>query len=239
MSDGQRPATHARTARLLIVAACIVGVWLALLAARHFAGVPDAAQTRAPAIPPLAEAPPMSEKPVDAAAAAAPEPPRAVRDVTPGGVARVYMSPPAPAKGKRATSIRITQAGVKPDGTIAGDGGTVRLYGVSFPEAKKVCQAASGESWPCGRRAYIALHNRIAAETVNCEPRVSADPPAADCFVGDVNLAAWMLGQGLARLASDVADQNLVAAEDGAKKAKLGLWQDPGEAAAPMSARRH
>jgi endonuclease YncB( thermonuclease family) len=223
---------YAHIIRMLVVAACIVGIWLALVAVRHFAGAPDGAQTQA--VPPAAEAPSVPEKP--AAAAAAPEPSRTVRDVTPGSVARVFMPPPAPAKRRPATSIRIAYAGVKPDGTIAGDGGTVRLYGVSFPEPKKVCQAASGESWPCGRRAYIALHNRIAAETVNCEPRPSTDPPAADCFVADVNLAAWTLGQGLARLAPDVTDESLVAAEAGARRAKLGLWADPRETAPSASA---
>ena len=113
----------------------------------------------------------------------------------------------------------------------------MRLYGVAFPEPKRVCKTASGESWPCGRRAYITLHNRIAAETVGCEPRADADPPAADCFIGDVNLAAWVLGQGLARLAAGVSDEALVAAEAAARKARLGLWDETGEAA-PVSARR-
>ena len=236
MSDGPRTAMYARAVRLLIVAACIVGVWLALIAAKHFAAAPHVAGTPAPAITPVVEGPPVAERPIDASAA--PEPSRPVRDVTPGGVARVFMPPSAPAKRRPAASIRITDAGVKPDGSIVGDGGTVRLYGIAFPEPKRICRTASGASWPCGRRAYIALHNRIAAETVSCEPRASADPPAADCYVGDVNLAAWMLGQGLARLAPDVADATLVAAQDGARTSKRGLWEDPGEAAAPMSARQ-
>jgi endonuclease YncB( thermonuclease family) len=228
---------HARTVRLLMVAACIVGIWLALIAVKRYAAGPDVTEAQAPAAPSAAR---VSSAPEPAAAPvpATQEPPRPVRNVTPSNVARVFMPPPAPAKRKPATSIRIAQPGVKPDGSITGDGGTVRLYGVSFPEPKKVCQAASGESWPCGRRAYITLHNKIAAQTVTCEPRASADPPAADCFIGDVNLAAWLIGQGLARLAADVTDEHLVASEAGAKRASLGLWADPREAAPSGSAQK-
>jgi endonuclease YncB( thermonuclease family) len=228
MSQERHSTIRARAVGLLAVVACIAAISALLIAAQRFAAVSGVTEAQAPAIP----------SPADAPVTTAQEPPRPVRDVTPDSVARVYMPPPAPTRRKPATSIRITQAGVKPDGSIVGDGGTVRLYGVAFPDPKRICRAASGENWPCGRRAYITLHNRIAAETVTCEPRAAADPPAADCFVGNVNLAAWLLGQGLARLASDVADESLVAAEAGARKAKLGLWEDSGEAA-PVSAHRH
>jgi len=233
MSKKPRSTIRALVVRLLVVVACIAGISGALIAAHRYAAVPAVTDARAPAT--RAEAPAVADKPVDTQASA--EEPRPVRDVTPGGIARIFMTPAPPAKRKAAASIRITQAGVKPDGAIVGEGGSVRLYGVAFPEAKRVCKTAAGESWPCGRRAYITLHNRIAAETVSCEPRADADPPAADCFIGDLNLAAWILGQGLARLAADVSDEALVAAEAAARKARLGLWDEPGEAA-PVSARR-
>jgi endonuclease YncB( thermonuclease family) len=100
-----------------------------------------------------------------------------VRDVTPQGVARVYKPPQA--TGQRTPgsdrSIQITDAGATWKGSITGDGLTVRLYGVAFPDVKKICATGSGERWPCGRRAYIALHNEIVAQTVSCEPRAAAD----------------------------------------------------------------
>lgn len=192
MIQERRLTIRARAVRLLAVAACIAAISAALIAAQRFAAVSRVAP--APATSPPAEAT-ASATSADTPVTATPEPPRPVRDVTPGSVARVYMPPPSAAtRRKPATSIRITQAGVRPDGSIVGDGGAVRLYGVAFLDPKRVCRTASGESWPCGRRAYISLHNKVAAETVNCEPRTS-DPPAADCFVGDVNLAAWLLAQ--------------------------------------------
>jgi endonuclease YncB( thermonuclease family) len=231
MSETPRSTIRALVVRLLMVVACVAGISGALIVAHRYAAAPSVTDARAP-VPPRAETPAAAETPVASA-----EPPRAVRDVTPEGVARVFMTPAPPAKRRPVTSIRITQAGVTPDGAIVGEGGSVRLYGVAFPEPKRVCKTAAGESWPCGRRGYITLHNRIAAETVSCEPRGDADPPAADCFVGHLNLAAWILGQGLARLAADVSDEALVAAEAAARTARVGLWDEPGEAA-PASARR-
>jgi endonuclease YncB( thermonuclease family) len=161
------------------------------------------------------------------------EPPRDIRDVTPQGIPHVYMPEAVrPGAPRAERSIKISDAAVTGSGAIDGHGGTVQLYGIAFPEGNKICATASGERWPCGRRAYIVLHNKVVGQTVTCAPRAAVDPPAADCFLGDVNLAAWLLGQGLVRVAPDVADRDLVAAEAAAKKAKLGLWLDPRELAA-------
>jgi endonuclease YncB( thermonuclease family) len=176
---------------------------------------------------PSANGPPSSE-PSD----------RQVRDVTPQGVLRV-LTPPAAPSGKRTprsgSSLRIAKAGVSPTGTITGEGGSVRLYGIAFPDARKICKRATGESWACGRRAYIALHNKVAAATLDCEPRTAAEATAADCFVGEVNLAVWLLAQGLVRRVPEIGDKELVAAEAAAHNAKLGLWSDPSEATAAVS----
>jgi endonuclease YncB( thermonuclease family) len=161
-----------------------------------------------------------------------------VRDVTPDGIARVYA--PAQATTQRGSSrpIRIARAAVTPNGAITGDGTTVKLYGVVFPESKKICSTVSGERWPCGRRAFIGLHNKVIGQAVSCAPRGGDDPPAGDCFLGEVNLAAWLLSQGLTRLAPDIQDKDLLAAEAAARKAKLGLWADPRETPPGSAAQR-
>jgi endonuclease YncB( thermonuclease family) len=164
---------------------------------------------------------------------------RPVRDVTPQGVSRVFM-PPSALGNRRvpsASAIRISQAGATPSGEIRGEGGTVRLYGVAFPEGKKICTTSTGERWACGRRAFIALHNRMLGEEVSCEPKTAAAPPIAECYVGDVNLAAWLLAEGLAYLAPDITGKELVTAEASAKSAKRGLWSDSGETAATSAQR--
>ena len=188
--------------------------------------------------PPVVQKPSPAAPSVSGADIAAKPQQRPVRDVTPQGVARVYMPPKA--IGQRtpgvARSMQITHAGVMPNGSIIGDGRTVQLYGVEFPDVKKICATSSGERWPCGRRAYITLYNKVVAQTVSCEPRAAADSPAADCFLGEVNLAVWLLSQGLVRLLSDAADKELMAAEAAARKARLGLWSDSTELAPSASA---
>ena len=226
----------------VLVAALVAGAVLTSM--RHFIGAP-AVEPASPvatrggttATRPVAETSRASPTVLRGADAAA-DPQRSVRDVTPPGMARVFMPPPAAPTTARATSIQITRAGVMPDGTISGDGGTVRLYGVAFPDMMKICAIASGERWACGRRATIALHNKLVDQTVNCAPRAPTDPPAADCFVGEVNLAAWLISQGLVRLVPDVTDRDLLAAQDGARRSRLGLWLDVGEAAAPAASQR-
>jgi endonuclease YncB( thermonuclease family) len=219
----------------VLVAALVVGAVLTSM--RHFIAAPAVEPASPVATPDGTAAAALHE-----ASTAAPritgsrdaaDPQRPVRDVTPPGIARVFMPPPAaPSNRGPATTIQITRAGVMPDGSISGDGGSVRLYGVAFPDMMKICAIASGERWACGRRATIALHNKLADQTVNCAPRLATEPPAADCFVGEVNLAAWLLAQGLVRVVPDVTDNELLAAQDSARRSRLGLWLDVSEAAA-------
>jgi len=214
----------------VLAAVAIAVVW-------HFAAAPVVETSKDATVPsPVAGSvavvpkPATTPTPMDAAAHGLLTP-RPIRDVTPQGMARVYLMPGDTRPATPSTSIRITRAAAAQDGTISGDGGTVRLYGVALPDERRICAAASGERWPCGRRAYISLHNKVVMQTINCAPRAFTEPPAADCFLGEVNLAAWIIGQGLARVSSNVGDKDLIAAEAAARGAKRGLWADPREAA--------
>jgi endonuclease YncB( thermonuclease family) len=240
MIDGTRAGLRSRLTRRLVGGALIAVVAVALI--RHFTAAPAVQQEVAAApsaAPGDAKAPARGA--VTAPANIVPETNAAlpsqplVRDVTPEGFARVYGLPQSDTQRRPSRSIQIANAAVTPSGAITGDGKTVHLYGVMFPDAKRICATASGERWPCGRRAYIALHNKVIGQAVSCAPRAATDPPAADCFLGEVNLAAWLLGQGLTRLMPDVTDKELIAAEAAGRRAKAGLWLDPTEAA-PASA---
>jgi len=48
-------------------------------------------------------------------------------------------------------------------------------------------------------------------------------------LVDEVNLAVWLLSEGLVSLAAEVADKELMAAEATTRKARLGLWSDSSE----------
>ena len=153
---------------------------------------------------------------------------RAVRDVTPPGVTRVYRSEgdipqvvdPVPEGAKR-----VARARVQRDGAIVGDGLSIRLHGIAALDPDRICQGALGERWACGRRAFIALYNRVNEQDIACQ-MVQADAGAAKCWVDKVELSAWLLGNGLAELAPGVTEPRLRAAEEAARKAKLGIWSD-------------
>lgn len=166
-----------------------------------------------------------ADKPTDQA-----PPNKIIRDVTPPGVLRVFRTEGGNARQRRGTSIAIDHALVKADGVIEGGGFSLRLYGVVFPDSKRLCIDNKGARWPCGKRGYISLYNKVRDDRVDCAPRDSDRPNdklmTADCFVGDLDLADWLLREGLVTRAAD--DKALVAAENAAKQAKAGLWGDGG-----------
>jgi endonuclease YncB( thermonuclease family) len=240
MIDGTWAGLRSRLTRRLVGGALIAVAAVALI--RHFTAAP-AVQQKVTAAPSAAgsDAKVPARGAVTPPANLVPETNGAlrsqplVRDVTPEGFARVYGLPQSDTQRRPSRSMHIANAAVTPSGAITGDGQTVQLYGVMFPDAKRICATASGERWPCGRRAYIVLHNKVIGQAVSCAPRAATDPPVADCFLGEVNLAAWLLSEGLTRLQPDIGDKDLIAAEAGARRAKRGLWLDPTEAA-PSSA---
>lgn len=166
--------------------------------------------------------------------------PSSIRDITPEGITRAYLAPSAvSARQRPKTSIHIERATLKSNATVSGIGGNVRLYGIAFPAAHEVCNSANGDRWPCGRRVFISFFNKANSEILDCEPRAESNPPAADCFVGDVHIVKWMLSEGLGRLTADVTDNELRAAEANAKKSMVGIWSDVriSSAAAPATQR--
>ncbi|WCS27103.1 thermonuclease family protein [Methylobacterium sp. NMS14P] len=117
------------------------------------------------------------------------------------------------------------------------DGGTLRLgarqvslFGIAAPEGDATCSDAQDRPYPCGRDAARALADRIGGASVACEPR--GDANTALCRVGDADLGAWMVAQGLALPDRDLAPDYAPAA-DRAWGRRLGLWsgvfQDPAE----------
>jgi endonuclease YncB( thermonuclease family) len=222
-----------RTPRQVFFAAFLIGVVTLVLLIRQFFVSYIVVDRPDPSLPPppvAAVGAPVTASTQNTAQPAASDP-RSVRDVTPDGVTRVYATPATAAvveaKRPRDMPMRITQGGVTPDGLIVWTDGSVRLYGIAFPANGRICTSASGERWPCGRRAYIALHNKVASATVECASREASNPPAANCFVGKTNLAVWLLNQGFVSVAPGVTEPELIAAEAAAKTGKLGIWSDP------------
>lgn len=101
---------------------------------------------------------------------------------------------------------------------------TFRLEGIDAPEMKQTCSDASGESYPCGRRAKEALA-AMAAGPVTCE-RTGEDKYGRSlgyCSAAGMELNRQMVAQGWA-LAFVKYSTRYVAAEAEARGAKRGLW---------------
>ena len=109
--------------------------------------------------------------------------------------------------------------------TLEIHGERIRLFGIDACESRQVCEDASGQPYRCGQQAALALADHIGSRTVRCEgkTRDRYGRLVAICYLGDEDLDAWMVLQGLA-LAFRKYSTLYVPEEDGARLAKRGLW---------------
>lgn len=123
--------------------------------------------------------------------------------------------------------------------TIEIRGQRIRLYGIDAPESGQLCKDAGGKPYRCGQVAALALDEKIGSTTVRCEQR-DVDRygrAVAICRVGDVDLGAWMINQGLAVEYRKYSGGRYRNEESEAKAARLGLWA--GAFVWPWEWRRH
>lgn len=113
-------------------------------------------------------------------------------------------------------------------------GTVVGLHGIAAPGLSQRCESATGESVACGATAARALAERIGEASVSCELRGidASRRTIAVCRVGDEDLSAWMVANGLAvadRLRT--ADYDAQSAKAWAKRRGLwaGVFEDPSE----------
>lgn len=104
-------------------------------------------------------------------------------------------------------------------------GKRVHLAGIDAPEPAQTCADPNEKLYACGRKAETALQDKIAGQRITCSvPATDESFPAyALCRLGEEDLSAWLVDQGLA-----LADRNrvgtYVAQEDAARQAKRGIW---------------
>lgn len=98
----------------------------------------------------------------------------------------------------------------------------IRLWGIDAPELDQICWSDAGQEWPCGRTAYAALRDRLAAGAVACRARGTDRYRRilATCSVSGKDVAALLVAEGLA------LSRNAYGGEErAARAARLGLWQ--------------
>ena len=125
----------------------------------------------------------------------------------------------SPAAGAKVHSFAF----VRSDGSLDIKGRNYRLYGIHIPQTGRICGRTLRPA-RCGSRAAIALDFKI-QRFVTCEP-VSRNRDRslnAICWVGDEDLAAYLLFHGWA-LALPGAPFSYAALERIARTQSRGVW---------------
>jgi endonuclease YncB( thermonuclease family) len=130
--------------------------------------------------------------------------------------------PPLPSS---AGEVAVGIASVVDGDTIEIHGERIRLFGIDAAETRQSCEDASGKPYRCGQQAALALADRINQKSIRCEGRTRDryGRLVAICYLGDEDLDAWLVSQGLA-LAFRKYSTLYVPEEDAARAAKRGLW---------------
>jgi endonuclease YncB( thermonuclease family) len=157
--------------------------------------------------------------------AAAQEPEKTVRDVTPQGVLRVYQSqtqnfPVVPDADRSFAEIEVL-----PSGLLKSKEFRIQLFGIEIPSRNKTCTYASGARWACGLRAHAALRNLVRGGSIKCAITVEmGNALIGQCKLGQSDISLSLLEAGWVNLAPHVQDPRYVAAEASAKKKAVGMW---------------
>lgn len=103
---------------------------------------------------------------------------------------------------------------------------SIRLIGIDAPETGQTCQDAKGNVWRCGIEATKQLQKLTANKEMRCAGTKTDRYKRllAICFVGSVNVNAWMVKNGFAVAYTRYSD-NYIAEQLAAKQQRLGLWQ--------------
>ena len=104
--------------------------------------------------------------------------------------------------------------------------GTYKIAHLRPIAPKRLCQAAEGGRWPCGRMASIFLGNLVRGKRLLCDiAQAGKTAVLSQCVVGQRDVAAAIVTQGYAMAIEDTA---LLETQGQAQKlAAKGLWRNP------------
>ncbi len=122
------------------------------------------------------------------------------------------------------------------DGVVQVAGTRINLHGIVMPTPKQKCIANDIE-WDCGRGAFQALVDRVGVTPIRCVAHTddNVDGIAAVCYLGSIDINAWLVSEGWA-LASQPFTLAYLEAEQAARFSEKGIWR--GGFNAPPSWRR-
>ena len=103
----------------------------------------------------------------------------------------------------------------------------IRLWGIDAPESNQLCRGDDSVQYRCGAKAANELDGFIARRPVDCSP-VSLDQyrrTVAVCSISGVDLAEWLVRNGLALDWPMYSKGKYNKAQHDAEHAGRGMWQ--------------
>ncbi|MDK9697377.1 MAG: thermonuclease family protein [Siculibacillus sp.] len=124
-------------------------------------------------------------------------------------------------------AVRVTGVRAADAVTLMIDGRRHRLAGLAAADPRRLCTAADGTRWACGRRAHAALSALVTGRALRCvfigDP--AATDPVVDCRLDERTLSERMVAEGWAEPDADgPAGPALTAAFAEARRAGRGFW---------------
>jgi endonuclease YncB( thermonuclease family) len=119
------------------------------------------------------------------------------------------------------------QASIIDGDTLDIHGTRIRLWGIDAPESSQLCRNDDSLQYRCGARAANELDAFIARRPVDCSP-VSLDQygrTVAVCSIAGVDLAEWLVRNGLALDWPGYSKGKYHKAQRDAEHAGRGMWQ--------------
>lgn len=110
--------------------------------------------------------------------------------------------------------------------TLEIHGTRIRLWGIDAPESSQLCRGDDSLPYRCGAKAANELDAFIAHRPVSCKP-VSRDVygrTVATCSAGGIDLADWLVREGLALDWPKYSKGKYERTQHEAKHAGRGMW---------------
>jgi endonuclease YncB( thermonuclease family) len=120
----------------------------------------------------------------------------------------------------------VGQASIIDGDTLEIHGTRIRLWGIDAPESSQLCRGDDSLQYCCGAKAANDLDAFIAARLVNRSP-ISLDRygrTVASCSVDGVDLAQWLVSNGLALDWPQYSHRKCAEAQTQAEQAERGIW---------------
>jgi endonuclease YncB( thermonuclease family) len=119
------------------------------------------------------------------------------------------------------------QANIIDGDTLEIHGTRIRLWGIDAPESNQLCRGKDSIQYRCGAKAANDLDSFLAKRPIDCVP-VSLDQyrrTVAFCSVDGVDLADWLVRNGLALDWPQYSKGSYDGAQRDAEHGGKGIWE--------------